>query len=61
MQAYQGHRITYANGLTGGFVSKISLDRANQRAVIILSNTAASVDEAAKRILVRENAWASLP
>jgi CubicO group peptidase (beta-lactamase class C family) len=61
MQAYQGHHLTYANGLTGGFVSKIILDRAHQRAVIILSNTAASVDEAAKSLLVGEDAWTPSP
>ena len=59
VQDYQGHTLTYANGLTGGFVGKIILDRANQRAVIVLSNTAASVDEAAKSLLLGDNAWTS--
>jgi hypothetical protein len=60
-QEYQGHTLTFANGLTGGFISKIILDRANQRAVIVLSNTAASVDAAARTLLVGENAWTYLP
>jgi CubicO group peptidase (beta-lactamase class C family) len=58
-QEYGGHTVTYKNGLTGGFTSKIILDRANQRAVIVLSNTAAEVDTAANRLLVGEQAWIS--
>lgn len=61
VQDYQGHTLTYSNGLTGGFVSKVILDRDHQRAVVILSNTAASVDTAAKTLLLGENAWTSLP
>ncbi len=60
-QDYQGHTVTVTNGLTGGFTSKIILDRAQQRAVIVLSNTAASVDEAAKRLLIGEDAWIASP
>lgn len=60
-QEYQGHEVTYSNGLTGGFTSKIMLDRAQQRAVIILSNTAAQVDEAAKSLLIGEHAWITSP
>jgi CubicO group peptidase (beta-lactamase class C family) len=60
-QEYQGHAVTDSNGLTGGFTSKIMLDRTHQRAVIILSNTAAQVDEAAKRFLIGEHAWISSP
>jgi CubicO group peptidase (beta-lactamase class C family) len=60
-QEYQGHAVTYSNGLTGGFTSKIILDRANHRAVIILSNTAAQVDDAANRLLVGEHVWISSP
>jgi CubicO group peptidase (beta-lactamase class C family) len=56
-QVEQGHTVSVTNGLTGGFTSKIVLDRAQQRAVIVLSNTAASVDEAAYRLLVGEDAW----
>jgi CubicO group peptidase (beta-lactamase class C family) len=56
-QVDQGHSVTFKNGLTGGFTSKIILDRANHRAVIVLSNTAASVDDAANRLLVGEQAW----
>jgi CubicO group peptidase (beta-lactamase class C family) len=59
-QEEQGHTITYKNGLTAGFTSKIVLDRANHRAVIVLSNTAAQVDDAANRLLVGEHAWISL-
>jgi CubicO group peptidase (beta-lactamase class C family) len=58
-QEDQGHTITYKNGLTGGFTSKIVLDRANHRAVIVLSNTAAEVDSAANSLLVGEQAWIS--
>jgi hypothetical protein len=61
VQEYQGHTLTYANGLTGGFVSKIILDRDQQRAIVILSNTAASVDAAAKGLLVGDNAWTHSP
>jgi CubicO group peptidase (beta-lactamase class C family) len=60
-QEYQGHTVTYKNGLTGGFTSKIILDRAHQRAVIVLSNTAAEVDSAANSLLVGEHAWISSP
>jgi CubicO group peptidase (beta-lactamase class C family) len=60
-QVYQGHTVTVTNGLTAGFTSKIVLDRAHQRAVIVLSNTAASVDDAANRLLVGEHAWTSSP
>jgi hypothetical protein len=49
------------NVLTGGFNSKIILDPANHRAVIVLSNPAAQVDDAANRLLVGEHAWVSLP
>jgi CubicO group peptidase (beta-lactamase class C family) len=59
MQEYGGHTVTYKNGLTGGFTSKIVLDRANHRAVIVLSNTAAEVDTAANSLLVGEQAWIS--
>ena len=58
-QDYEGHTVTLKNGLTGGFVSKIILDRAQQRAVIVLSNTAAAVDDAAFSLLVGEHAWTS--
>jgi CubicO group peptidase (beta-lactamase class C family) len=60
-QDYQGHTVTWKTGLTGGFTSKIILDRANGRAVIVLSNTAASVDDVANRLLVGEHAWISSP
>jgi CubicO group peptidase (beta-lactamase class C family) len=60
-QGYQGHDVTYAKGLTGGFISQILLDRANHRAVIILSNTAAPVDAAAKSLLIGEHAWTPSP
>jgi CubicO group peptidase (beta-lactamase class C family) len=58
-QEEQGHTVTFKNGLTGGFTSKIVLDRANHRAVIVLSNTAAEVDSAANSLLVGEHAWIS--
>jgi CubicO group peptidase (beta-lactamase class C family) len=56
-QDYQGHTVTMKNGLTGGFTSKIILDRTHHRAVIVLSNTAAEVDTAANSLLVGEDAW----
>jgi CubicO group peptidase (beta-lactamase class C family) len=43
MCLYKGHTMTFENGLTGGFTSKIALDRVNDRAAIVLSNTAAQV------------------
>jgi CubicO group peptidase (beta-lactamase class C family) len=55
----QGRTVTFTNGLTGGFTSKLILDRANHRAVIVLSNTAAQVDGAADNLLVGEHAWTS--
>jgi CubicO group peptidase (beta-lactamase class C family) len=55
------HRVTFKNGLTGGFTSKIALDRESKRAVIVLSNTAAQVDDAANRLLVGDLAWVSAP
>jgi CubicO group peptidase (beta-lactamase class C family) len=58
-QEYQGHTVTMKNGLTGGFTSKIVLDRAHHRAVIVLSNTAAEVDTAANSLFVGELAWIS--
>ena len=57
-QTYKGHAITFKNGLTGGFNSKIVLDRDTHRAVIVLSNTAAQVDGAANALLVGDLAWA---
>ena len=59
IQHYQAHTVTFKNGLTGGFTSKIILDRDNDRAVIVLSNTAAEVDDAANGLLVGEQAWIS--
>jgi CubicO group peptidase (beta-lactamase class C family) len=58
-QDYQGHTVTMKNGLTGGFTSKIVLDHAHHRAVIVLSNTAAEVDTAANSLLVGDHAWIS--
>ena len=60
-QLDKGHRITFKNGLTGGFTSKIALDRERKRAVIVLSNTAAQVDAAATGLLVGDLAWVSAP
>ncbi len=56
-QDYAGHTVAVTNGLTGGVISKIVLDRAKHRAVIVLSNTAAPVDDAAFSLLVGEQAW----
>jgi CubicO group peptidase (beta-lactamase class C family) len=60
-QLDQGQTVTFKNGLTAGFTSKIILDRANHRAVIVLSNTAAQVDDAANGLLLGEHAWISSP
>ena len=46
-QRYKGHLVTFKTGLNGGFTSDIALDRDSHGAVIVLSNTAAQVDEAA--------------
>ena len=51
-QRYKGHLVTFKTGLTGGFTSDIALDRDSHGAVIVLSNPAAQVDEAANRLLV---------
>jgi CubicO group peptidase (beta-lactamase class C family) len=60
-QLYNGHVVTFKNGLTGGFTSKIALDRESKRAVLVLSNTAAQVDDAANGLLVGDLAWVSAP
>jgi CubicO group peptidase (beta-lactamase class C family) len=39
-------------GATGGFCAAIAVDRANRRAVIILSNTKVPVERAALDLLV---------
>ncbi|MGW6376513.1 serine hydrolase domain-containing protein [Rhodococcus sp. NPDC055112] len=44
--------VTWHNGQTGGFASMLALDLDRQRAVLLLSNTAASVDLAALALLV---------
>ena len=44
--------MTFKTGLTGGFTSKIALDRDSDRAVIVLSNTVAQDDDATNRLLV---------
>src|SRR5205823_10335565 len=36
-QRYKGHLVTFKTGLTGGFTSKIALDRDSDRAVIVLT------------------------
>lgn len=47
-----GRTLTWHDGMTGGFASAIILDRANHRAVIILSNTAADVAQAAFTLML---------
>jgi CubicO group peptidase (beta-lactamase class C family) len=44
--------VTSHGGATDGFCTAIAIDRANQRAVIILSNTKVSVEQAALTLLV---------
>ena len=50
-----GRTVTSHGGATGGFCTAIAIDRANQRAVIILSNTRAPVEEAALTLLVGDH------
>ena len=50
----EGRTVTWHDGGTGGFASIIVLDRASQRAVIILSNTNASVNDAGIALLMGE-------
>ena len=45
-QEVAGQAVTWHDGRSGGFASMIVLDRANDQAVIILSNTSDSVDDA---------------
>ncbi len=54
VRAGGGTTAVFKNGLTGGFTSKIVLDRERHRAVIVLSSTAAPVDAAADGLLERE-------
>ncbi len=48
----EGKTVTYHGGATGGFCAAIALDRANHRAVIVLSNTKVPVENAALKLLV---------
>lgn len=50
-----GQTVTSHGGATGGFCAAIALDLANDRAVIILSNTKAPVEQAALTLLVGEH------
>ncbi len=50
----KGRPVTWHDGGTAGFASIIVLDRANDRAVIILSNTNASVGDAGITLVVGE-------
>lgn len=50
-QAPEDGTATWHNGGTGGFASMMALDRDSQRAVIVLGNTATSVDAVAMSIL----------
>ena len=50
----EGRTVTWHDGGTGGFASMIALDRASHRAVIILSNTNASVNDAGMTLIVGE-------
>lgn len=46
-----GRTITWHNGATGGFSAILAIDRSADRAVVILSNTATSVDDAGFALL----------
>ncbi len=50
-----GRMVTSHGGATNGFCSAIAIDRANQRAVIIMSNTKVPVEEAALTLLVGDH------
>lgn len=50
-----GQTVTSHGGATGGFCAALALDRANDRAVIILSNTKSPVEQAALTLLVGEH------
>ena len=50
-QAPEDGTATWHNGGTGGFASMLALNRTDERAVIVLGNTAASVDALAMSIL----------
>lgn len=52
VSAERGTTVTWHNGGTGGFRSFLGLDRDAGRAVVMLGNTAASVDSAALTVLV---------
>jgi len=50
----EGRTVTWHDGGTAGFASIIVLDRANHRAVIVLSNTNASVGDAGIALIIGE-------
>lgn len=50
-----GQTVTSHGGATGGFCAALALDLANDRAVIIVSNTKAPVEQAALTLLVGEH------
>lgn len=47
--------VTWHNGMTGGFASFVGFDRENGRGVVVLSNTAVSVDELGINLLRGES------
>lgn len=47
----EGRTVTLHSGATGGFCAAIALDRANHRAVVVLSNTKAPIENAALTLL----------
>jgi CubicO group peptidase (beta-lactamase class C family) len=52
VEQVDGRTVTHHGGATGGFCAAIALDRTNRRAVIVLSNTKAPVEDAARQLLV---------
>lgn len=50
----EGTAVTWHNGGTGGFSARLSLDRANDRAVIVLADSFMSVDDAATDLLLED-------
>lgn len=51
---HDGTDVTWHNGITGGFYSVLALDREGDRAVVVLSDTPASVYPAAIDLLLEE-------
>ena len=51
---YDGTDLTWHNGGTGGFSTMVALDREGGRAVVVLADTAAGVEDQARALLLGE-------